>query len=249
MVLASGQTPRSRVFRGNVRRRDRCSRGRPRRRRADRPAFRATAPCLAGGLAGGEGCPPARARSPWKRSAELPGSSPPASALSATSPSASARRCAIVDSPPSALAGTCSSTASTARSSTAPTSAGNRPRSTTMPSSSTCMLNARPASSTCSASGCASRSAPPPRPHQPLHVRGGGAQRHRQQPRLGGGCGYPGQGAYLRVGQLAARHGRGDVVEVGQRDRHAQLLARGAEGEGRCASSASGRRSASPPSP
>ena len=165
----------------------------------------------------------------WKRSAELPGSSPPASALSATSASASARRCAIVDSPSSALAGTCSMAASTARSSTAPTSAGNRPRSTTMPSSSTCMLSARLANRACSAPGCSSRSASPPRPHQPLHVRGRGAQGHRQQPRLGGRRGHPGQGAHLRIGRLAARHGRGYMVEVGQRGGDAQLLARGAE--------------------
>ena len=60
----------------------------------------------------------------WKRSPGLPGSSPPASALSATKPSASARRCAIVASSPAAVAaaGTCSSAACTACSSTAPPS-------------------------------------------------------------------------------------------------------------------------------
>ena len=61
--------------------------------------------------------------------------------------------------PRSALvpAGTCSSAAST-RNSNAPTSGVSRPRSTTMPSSSTCMLSVRLASRTCSASGCAARS-------------------------------------------------------------------------------------------
>ena len=72
---------------------------------------------------------------------------------------------------------------------------------------------------------------PPPRPHQPLHLRGGGAQGDRQQPRFGGGGGHPGQGAHLRVGQLAAGHGGGDVVEIGQRGGDAQFLAGGAEVE------------------
>ena len=71
----------------------------------------------------------------------------------------------------------------------------------------------------------------PPRPHQPLHLRSGGAQSHRQQPRFGGGRGHPGQGAHLRIGKLAAGHGRRDVVEIGQRGGDAQLLAGGAEVE------------------
>ena len=71
----------------------------------------------------------------------------------------------------------------------------------------------------------------PPRPDQPLHMGGGGAQGNRQQPRFGGGRGHPGQGAHLGVGQLAAGHGRGNVVEIGQRRGYAQLLARGAEVE------------------
>ena len=72
---------------------------------------------------------------------------------------------------------------------------------------------------------------PPPGPHQPLHLCGGGAQGHGQQPRFGGGGGHPGQGAHFRVGQLAAGHGGGDVVEIGQRSGDAQLLAGGAEVE------------------
>ena len=84
----------------------------------------------------------------WKRSPALPGSSSPASALSATIPSASARRGAMLTSFPSAVGGTCSSAASRACSTTAPTFGVSRARSTTMPSSSTRVLGVRRASRT-----------------------------------------------------------------------------------------------------
>ena len=71
----------------------------------------------------------------------------------------------------------------------------------------------------------------PPRPHQPLHLRAGGAAGDGDQPRLGGRRGHPRQGTYDGVGKPAAGHGRGEVVEIGQRGRDAQLLARGAEVE------------------
>ena len=71
----------------------------------------------------------------------------------------------------------------------------------------------------------------PPPTHQPLHLRGGGAAGHRQQPRLGGRGRHPREGPDLRIGKPAARHGRGDVGQLGQRGGHAQLLAGGAEVE------------------
>ena len=71
----------------------------------------------------------------------------------------------------------------------------------------------------------------PPAAYQPLHLRGGGAAGHRQQPRLGGRGSHPRQGPDLRIGEPAAGHGRGDVGQLGQRGGHAQLLAGGAEVE------------------
>ena len=65
--------------------------------------------------------------------------------------------------PSAGAAGTCSSAASSARSTTAPTSGSNRPRSTTIPSSSTRRLNPRRARHICAPSSpaaAASRSTP-----------------------------------------------------------------------------------------
>ena len=71
----------------------------------------------------------------------------------------------------------------------------------------------------------------PPRPHQPLHLRAGGAAGDGDQARLIVGAGHPRKGAYDGVGKPAAGHGRGEVVELGQRGGDAQLFAGGAEVE------------------
>ena len=69
----------------------------------------------------------------------------------------------------------------------------------------------------------------PPRAHQPFHLRGGGAAGDGDQARLGRGGRHSRQGAYDGVGKPSAGHGRGEVVESGERCGDAQLLAGGAE--------------------
>ena len=65
----------------------------------------------------------------------------------------------------------------------------------------------------------------PPRPHQPLDLRGGGAAGDGDQARLGGGSGHAREGAHRGVGKPSAGHGRGEVVEIGECCGDAQLFA------------------------
>ena len=69
----------------------------------------------------------------------------------------------------------------------------------------------------------------PPRAHQPLHLRGGGAAGDGDQARLGGRGGHAREGAHRGVGKPSAGHGGTDVVEVRERCGDAQLFAGGAE--------------------
>ena len=149
---------------------------------AGRPRFRATAPCLAGGLAGGE-----RVRLHVHGHLEavrgVARIEPAGQRAVRHQPERIGPPLRNRDSPPCALAGTCSRAASTARSSTAPTSAGSRPRSTTH--AVLVHLHAQRPARQQHLLGIGQRIAirSPPPPYQPLHVRGGGAQGHPQQPR------------------------------------------------------------------
>ena len=70
-----------------------------------------------------------------------------------------------------------------------------------------------------------------PCPHQPLHLRRGGAAGDGDQACFGGRGRHPGEGAYYRVGKPPAGHGSTQVVQVRKRCCHAQLFAGGAEVE------------------
>ena len=164
----------------------------------------------------------------WKRSPGLPGSSPPANALSATSPNASARRCALLAASP-------------------PRPAAPAPAPPPGAQHHCAHLGGQPCPQHHHAVIVHPRAqrAPrqahllrirlrlpvrlPPRPHQPLHLRAGGAAGDGDQARLIVGAGHPRKGAYDGVGKPAAGHGRGEVVELGQRGGDAQLFAGGAE--------------------
>ena len=127
--------------------------------------------------------------------ARRPRSSPPASALSATSPSASARRCPVLVSAPSSgdtSARSRSAAASSACRTTAPTSGVSRPRMTTIPSSSTQVCSSRPLVPLPVGIRLGLPVHPLPGPGEPLDLGGRGAAGAVEQPGLVGRRGHPG---------------------------------------------------------
>ena len=160
-------------------------------------------------------------------------SSAPAGA-SAASFSGPAGASAASLSPPPSDAGArraWSQAASSARRSTAPTSGVNRPRTTTIPSSSTHVRSSRLAccrrSSACSTFRSMRRHARA----NPFHVRRRARERHVEQGLLVLRGGHPRDRAHLRVGDLAAAHGVAQLGQLPEGARHPHVLAGGPQRE------------------
>jgi hypothetical protein len=65
--------------------------------------------------------------------------------------------------------------------------------------------------------------------HQPFHMMGGPVQRNHEQAVLGGRRCHPRERPHLRITQLPARHGGGDLRQLAERMGDAHFLAGGAQ--------------------